>query len=110
MTIYRKVFRCADCTLGFYDEDDRDNHCEWEDHYPGTDGYGCYVCSSAFSKESKLLEHARIKGHSRYECDDCGRLSVSEEARTKHEVEAHFFCRECDRYFQSINNIKQVCI
>ncbi|KAK3485346.1 uncharacterized protein B0T23DRAFT_45929 [Neurospora hispaniola] len=107
MTLYRKVWWCADCTLGFYDEDDLYDHCEWEDHCPGTAGFGCYVCSSAFRKESKLLEHARIKGHSRYECDDCGRLFVTEDARTKHEVEAHFFCRECDRFFQSINNIKQ---
>ncbi|KAJ4361188.1 hypothetical protein N0V85_009430 [Neurospora sp. IMI 360204] len=106
MVAYRKVYRCGDCPAGFYDEHELDNHLDYEYHSPSHDGFGCLLCSSAFSNKQNFLNHVRTRGHIPYECHLCDGY-FSEEDLTKHEVEAHLWCKECDRHFQSISNIKQ---
>lgn len=48
------------------------------------------------------------RNHFDYECGICDETWPDEEARTEHEVDCHHYCGDCDRTFQSANNIQMV--
>ena len=42
------------------------------------------------------------------ECDDCDSIFDTEEELTQHEIDEHWYCSECDWYFNSHGSIKSV--
>lgn len=48
------------------------------------------------------------KNHFAWECNCCDETYPTEKQRKDHEVEAHHYCKPCDRFFQSLSNIKMV--
>ncbi|KAK3347534.1 hypothetical protein B0H65DRAFT_547357 [Neurospora tetraspora] len=109
----RTVYPCAFCSSCYLNERDLDEHCEAETDYwssphrPGDEAFGCNICHLWWDDEDFCLEHMEEEDHFGFECRCCYHFSRSKDARIKHEVEKHFFCKECDRFFNNINSIKQ---
>lgn len=50
------------------------------------------------------------KNHFQYECHQCYETWPDEEQRKEHEADDHYLCAECDRSFNSRQDVQQVCI
>lgn len=48
------------------------------------------------------------RNHFPYQCELCDETWPSEEELQDHEVQDHFYCANCDRDFNTLNNIRQV--
>ena len=111
----RTIYPCDYCNAGYYNEQALFNHCDKENDYyssyhePDRPAFGCNLCNLWWRDEECCLDHMRDEGHFGFECRVCYHWSWTKEARVQHEHEAHFFCKACDRSFQSHNNLKQVC-
>ena len=46
----------------------------------------------------------------RFECNICVERIESTQAQRKHEVDDHHYRQDCDRFFMSLNNIRQADI
>ncbi|KAI8960749.1 hypothetical protein F5Y11DRAFT_252827 [Daldinia sp. FL1419] len=70
--------------------------------------WGCTNCHRTFATWKACSQHAEALGHEprEFECRKCDNVYCSMEVRRNHEVESHFFCHDCDKEFQSSNNIK----
>ncbi len=82
-------FECDDCGEGFGNQQALDQHilagdCSSDGESDGSssdDDYVCLICDAEFSNEE--------------DCED-------------HEVDFHFYCRDCDRDFSTWNGIQNV--
>ena len=70
----------------------------------------CITCDEReFSSEESLLQHCRNAAYHKEEwCDRCEWLFVSATARAAHSKDAHLRSRECQKYFQSENQLDMV--
>ncbi|KAL1623759.1 hypothetical protein SLS54_004220 [Diplodia seriata] len=84
---------------------DATNHWIWK--------YGCETCSYRFTTQWAANEHMADKNHWSYpyDCDTCNYAFRSEDARDDHQQDKghykHLHCKDCDRYFQNENNLRQ---
>ncbi|GAB0145854.1 hypothetical protein EsHS_00006273 [Epichloe bromicola] len=92
----------------------RQQHMDATGHCPPD--YECQTCDRYFGSWHAVCQHMTDVGHwaessesdgPEYQCDDCGDAFYNEADLRDHEVEEHFYCDPCDRYFQSSNNINQ---
>lgn len=79
--------------------------------------FECDTCDRYFGSQHAVEQHMNDKDHwgqsdesdePEYQCDDCDDAFYEEDSLRDHEVEEHFYCDPCDRYFQNWNNINQV--
>ncbi|KAI8631287.1 hypothetical protein F5Y19DRAFT_25785 [Xylariaceae sp. FL1651] len=67
---------------------------------------GCDRCQAMFTNRSDAVSHMNFFNHWRHECSLCTHTRSTKDDIRQHEVEAHYYCSECGREFQSLNNIK----
>lgn len=88
----------------------RDNHCNSTGH--SRPSFECDVCARWFGSQLACNQHMRDTGHwptvEQYECACCYDTWPTEERRTEHEHQHHSYCAECNRTFQSFNNLTMV--
>jgi len=74
--------------------------------------YQCETCPRRFGSPHAVEQHMDALGHWFYdgiECrEGCGEWFDNESDRVGHEIEDHFWCGDCDWYFQNANNARQV--
>lgn len=104
------MFECGTCGKGFpAGWRARDNHCRATGHdWPD---FECDKCDACFRNERARWNHMVNMGHlgdntEVWECEQCYHQEPTEAAIKDHEVEEHFWCRDCQRIFQNHNNIK----
>ncbi|KAI0022556.1 hypothetical protein F4780DRAFT_777616 [Xylariomycetidae sp. FL0641] len=70
--------------------------------------YECDSCARYFVSPQAKMQHMYALNHHEYECDfyHCDETFPDEEELREHEIDDHFYCDDCDRVFQSLNNIK----
>ncbi|OAR04580.1 hypothetical protein LLEC1_02190 [Akanthomyces lecanii] len=71
--------------------------------------YGCYECDGCgreFGSEHAMVQHKNAKGHWTVECGRCYDRFVDQEDCQEHEYNCHNYCADCDREFQSYNNLR----
>lgn len=101
------MFECGTCGKGFpAGWAARDNHCRSTGHSPPT--YECDTCDAWFYAHHSKWQHMEAKNHFAWKCDDCVETWPTEEQLKEHQVDDHFYCAGCDRYFNSRNNLKMV--
>lgn len=98
----------------------RDNHCRSTGHdWPV---YECDTCGDVFGSRASRLQHMQALDHFDYdvvsgnvygseddvECNRCYDTFPNDEERVEHEHDEHLYCHDCDRDFQSHNNLRMV--
>ncbi|KFH41731.1 Zinc finger protein OZF-like protein [Hapsidospora chrysogenum ATCC 11550] len=94
----------------------RKQHMDATGHVPPA--FECDTCDRYFGSQHAVIQHMTALGHWAessesgqpplgFACDDCDAAFYDEEDLRGHEVKAHLYCHDCDRYFQSWNNINQ---
>ncbi|KAK1990327.1 hypothetical protein LX36DRAFT_648018 [Colletotrichum falcatum] len=77
--------------------------------------YECDTCDRFFGSSQAVEQHMNALGHwasdvsynaPLFMCDDCAVCFTDEEDLREHEVQEHYYCEPCDRYFQNHNNIR----
>ncbi|KAI1767305.1 hypothetical protein GGR53DRAFT_137955 [Hypoxylon sp. FL1150] len=68
----------------------------------------CRDCNRVFQTWRARNQHLDARGHDplNFNCHCCNDFWASDEDRRRHEEEDHNYCADCDRWFQSYNNIK----
>ncbi|KAL7629034.1 hypothetical protein AAE478_000552 [Parahypoxylon ruwenzoriense] len=68
----------------------------------------CRTCGRCFVTWEGREQHIDVLYHSPldYECNDCNTIFAKASGRGQHEVNVHFYCRDCDRHFMNANNIR----
>lgn len=90
----------------------REQHCAALGHQPPQ--FECHCCDRFFHSVKAVNQHMDACNHwdsddeSGYECDDCYDTFAEENDLRQHEVDEHYYCNSCDRYFNSRNGIKNV--
>lgn len=100
-------FECGTCGKGFpagYRA--RENHCNLTGHR--RPGFECDRCHRYFHSAGARWQHMKERNHFAYECHFCDETWPGEEGLKVHEVEDHHYCADCNRTFQSYNNIQMV--
>lgn len=95
---------CDRCSRWFLSENARWQHMENMNHFE----WECFQCGETYPYEDDLQEHVSSKLCSRLQCEDCNRTFNSLQALENHDVDKHFWCKECDRFFQDQSAIDQV--
>ncbi|KAK1585442.1 uncharacterized protein LY79DRAFT_268288 [Colletotrichum navitas] len=77
----------------------------------------CDTCDRFFGSSQAVQQHMNALNHWAsdvsdddgpvFECDDCYDCFSDEDDLREHEVQDHYYCDPCDRYFQNHNNIRQ---
>lgn len=70
--------------------------------------YECQDCGREFNTERAMMQHKDAKNHRPFECHVCYDTFWDEEDREEHEHDDHHYCADCDRHFQSFNNLRMV--
>ncbi|KAI1148929.1 hypothetical protein F4825DRAFT_432329 [Nemania diffusa] len=98
---------CGTCHRTFGSWHAREQHMDALAHeqYPSST-FSCYSCPYTFRTQSGAQEHMRLANHYQYLCNFCNLTQPTQDAIKEHEAEAHFWCFDCERGFQSSNNIK----
>lgn len=65
----------------------------------------CGLCGERFSTAAEKLQHLHSNHHV---CTTCRLAHLHQADFDQHQVDQHFFCKDCDRYFNNRNSIKQV--
>jgi DNA-directed RNA polymerase subunit RPC12/RpoP len=86
----------------------RENHCRATGHEPPD--FECERCPRWFRSWQACFQHMSAKNHFALECHICDETWPTEEDRTTHENEDHYYCADCDSTFRNYNNIKMVSI
>ncbi|KAF1734773.1 Zinc finger and BTB domain-containing protein 17 [Beauveria bassiana] len=68
--------------------------------------YECQDCGREFNTERAMMQHKDAKNHRPFECHVCYDTFWDEEDREEHEHDDHHYCADCDRHFQSFNNLR----
>ncbi|KAK6209831.1 zinc finger protein [Colletotrichum tabaci] len=92
----------------------REQHLDATGHWvPDSE---CDTCDRFFGSRQAVEQHMDALSHwaddcssegAEHECDDCSDCFSDEEDLRDHEVQEHYFCQPCDRYFQNYNNVRQ---
>ncbi|KAK0610195.1 hypothetical protein B0T17DRAFT_128730 [Bombardia bombarda] len=102
------MYKCGTCDRGFpAGWKSLLQHCIALDH--GTPVFDCPAgyCYERFDNPFDLEEHQDDYDHHEFECSVCPKTFPTTDIQKAHEVEDHLFCADCERYFYSLNNIKQ---
>ncbi|KAI1654374.1 hypothetical protein F4813DRAFT_392880 [Daldinia decipiens] len=97
---------CGTCWQEFATWRSRELHMDALDH--STPEHECDRCSRFFNSRSAVVNHMSAKNHWFYECGICDKTWPTEELVKEHEVKQHFYCNDCNREFNTYNNIKMV--
>ncbi|KAK4212950.1 hypothetical protein QBC37DRAFT_441074 [Rhypophila decipiens] len=102
------MFECGDCDRVFpAGWRARDQHCDATGHHPPD--FECDTCDEWFCSEASLHVHMNSRNHwsegKSHECAVCPSRFFGKVDCTKHEISDHWHCSDCDRTFQSKNNI-----
>lgn len=107
------MFECGDCGKAFAAGfQARENHCRSTGHLAPR--FECDSCDVYFRTDTARCQHMDAKGHwcdqedEVFECHICPYLYNEEDDCREHEVNNHYYCADCDRSFQNLNNIKMV--
>ncbi|KAI1397047.1 hypothetical protein F4819DRAFT_473284 [Hypoxylon fuscum] len=98
------AWTCGTCWRGFSTARAREQHMYALDH--SIPQHECDRCSSYFGTRSAVVNHMNTKNHWHYECSICNETWPTIEQRTDHEISDHYYCADCERLFNSYNNIK----
>lgn len=105
---------CGTCWRDFGSYSAREQHLNACHHYAPR--YECDTCSRYFGSRAAVSQHMDALDHWEddddlpYQCDEsyCFDRFETEEELNEHNIEEHWYCDECDRYFDSRSNIRQV--
>lgn len=93
----------------------RDQHCEDTGHC--SPEFECPSCPRWFNSEQACEQHIDATGHywetwdsDGYGCRCCMDTWATEMDRDDHEQEDHFYCSECDRFFDSYYSLDQASL
>ncbi|KAI1210071.1 uncharacterized protein F4807DRAFT_423720 [Annulohypoxylon truncatum] len=95
---------CGTCWKEFRSDQARQQHMDAFYHHAPE--HECDTCFRFFHSFSAVVNHMNAKNHWQYKCNDCDDSFLSKEWLRDHEVEDHFYCDPCKRYFSCYNNIK----
>ncbi|KAI1456268.1 hypothetical protein F4805DRAFT_433006 [Annulohypoxylon moriforme] len=97
---------CGTCGSEFSSQKSRRQHMYALNH--DMPKHECDTCFCFFGSRGAVVNHMNAKNHWRYDCDlgGCASYFPTEEALRDHEVEDHYYCDPCNRYFTCYNNIK----
>ncbi|KAH0039566.1 hypothetical protein KCU78_g1296, partial [Aureobasidium melanogenum] len=104
-------YECDSCTRCFNSWHACTQHMTALDHWQWP--YDCETCNAHFSTERSAEQHMEAKDHWSYpyDCETCNGSFRFEDDRDDHQEEEghykHLHCSDCDRYFQSPNNLAQ---
>ncbi|KAM4058336.1 zinc-finger double-stranded RNA-binding domain-containing protein [Hirsutella rhossiliensis] len=98
-------FECGTCDKAFpAGLRARDKHCRSTGHSPPN--LECDTCHRWFWSERARQQHMDALDHRVFSCSVCSETWPSQDACTEHEHDDHLYCADCDRYFQSDNNLR----
>ncbi|GJC86082.1 PR domain zinc finger protein 16 [Colletotrichum liriopes] len=109
------TFTCGTCWREFpAGWQSREQHLDATGHQiPANE---CDSCDRFFCTRHAVEQHMNALSHwasdvsdndPEHECDDCSDCFSDEEDLRDHEVQNHYYCKPCNRYFQNHNNIRQ---
>ncbi|RDA82927.1 hypothetical protein CP532_6057 [Ophiocordyceps camponoti-leonardi (nom. inval.)] len=103
-----EYFECGTCGKAFpRGLQARNNHCSSTGHsWPR---YECDVCHRYFRTEAACFQHMNDTSHwnrTFYDCAVCDDRFDSDSELTEHHHYEHNYCSDCERHFQSFNNLK----
>lgn len=102
-------FECGTCGKSFpAGWQARDQHYCALGHEPPE--FECDTCPRILRDDNAKFQHMLARNHFANECrvDDCDETWPTVEQRIRHEHNAHLYCDDCDRFFRSAHNLKQV--
>ncbi|WXC65157.1 hypothetical protein SNK03_010965 [Fusarium graminearum] len=103
------TYYCPDCDRHFHSgRKARDQHCLATGH--ALPQFDCDTCSFCFDDEYDRCEHMNLEmhwAHNVLECRMCYLRAVSKDEISKHEIELHNYCADCERQFSNLNCIRQ---
>ncbi|ROW13248.1 hypothetical protein VPNG_04825 [Cytospora leucostoma] len=82
----------------------RENHCRSTGH--ARPRFECDSCCRWFNSEKARWQHMSDTNHFAYECSQCNETYPTTEEVTEHEIDDHYYCADCDRFFMNRNNIR----
>jgi transcription elongation factor Elf1 len=91
-------FYCKDCNRTF------PSAASLEAHKPIHWKLPCNLCGDSVAA-AEMHQHKKSKHQV---CTICRCVYLNQAELDQHHINQHFFCKDCDRYFDSRNNIKQV--
>ncbi|KAK6855822.1 hypothetical protein PG995_007973 [Apiospora arundinis] len=98
-------WECGSCYKSFNTWQSRDNHVRSTGHrWPDLE---CDSCSRTFGSEAARFQHMNDLDHFEFDCHRCNSTWPTKDQLADHEHEDHNYCAECDREFQSYNNLNQ---
>lgn len=104
------MFTCGTCWRVFHAGwQARDQHCDATGHRRPK--FECDTCDNYFDDEEDRRNHMDYRNHwfdDAPECRLCNSRFPTAGERNSHEVADHHYCAECQREFQSRNNLQQV--
>ncbi|KAK4452196.1 hypothetical protein QBC34DRAFT_399420 [Podospora aff. communis PSN243] len=101
------MFECGTCGKEFpAGWRARENHYKSTGHLPPA--FECDTCDAWFRSNNAKWQHMAVKNHFAWRCrdPDCEQTWPTEEQLKEHEIEDHYLCNKCDRYFSNLNNIR----
>ncbi|KAI0121923.1 hypothetical protein F4814DRAFT_194350 [Daldinia grandis] len=98
------LWTCGTCEREFVTWRSREQHMDALDH--STPEHECDKCSRFFNSRSAAVNHMNVKNHWFHECSICNETRPTDDQVKEHEIEEHFYCADCDRTFNTYNNIK----
>lgn len=106
------VYTCGTCWKGFpAGWHAREQHCDALGH--DSPYFECNECDEYFDNENQKQYHMRntcYPNEDTVECGVCDRTFPNNEKCADHEIEYHFYCCECERFFKDFMSIAQVSI
>ncbi|KAH8736377.1 hypothetical protein BGZ61DRAFT_94103 [Ilyonectria robusta] len=103
------MFTCGTCWRVFHAGwQARDQHCDATGHRRPK--FECDTCDNYFDDEEDRRNHMDYRNHwfdDAPECRLCNSRFPTAGERNSHEVADHHYCAECQREFQSRNNLQQ---
>lgn len=61
-----------------------------------------------FNNQQACDQHMNALNHFACECRVCDETWPTEQERINHETDEHYYCDDCDRWFQNANNARMV--
>lgn len=106
------VYTCGTCWKEFpAGWNARDQHCDALGH--DAPNFECDECDEYFDNDNQKQYHMRnycYADDDDFECGVCDLRFSDEEKCEDHEIDVHFYCSDCERFFKDLMSIDQVRI